>query len=272
MSQVKTFEELYPELNWRRSYEAITRLGVVENECAQYFVGKYNGYIKIWEYSYYYISLIIQKSNVDKSYGMLASMYTEAYSSLRCSFECNIKGYHAEALSLLRRVHESVIKMIAIKVFPKNAFNIAQNPSIQGPESKLKIKMKWINTVESSFLHSNVIKAFEVGKAIIDKDTFPISYGPQLNDFQFQSGANLSIFWMYVIALVSPRIFPDQLSRLTLIKNAETCRLLSDFLKGLPKDELYKAALQFNYILETIGPASNKNELNDKILTKGGDR
>jgi len=268
MVQIKTFEELYPELNWERSYDTIDALNSVENKCAQYFIGKYKGYIKIWEYAYYYISLVIQKSNVHKSYGIPASMYTEAYSSLRCSFECNIKGYHAEALSLLRRVHESIIKMIAIKVFPKNAFNIVRDTSIQGLESKLKIKMKWINMVESSFLHSNVIKAIKVGKSIVDEDTFPISYGPQLDDLQFQGGANLSIFWMYIVALVVPRIFPDQLSELTLAKNAETCRLLKDFLQKLPKDELYKVALQFSSMLETIGPISNKNE--SKLLKERG--
>jgi len=247
----KPLEKLYPNSCWGKSMLGMMDLMDTEEECSLYFVKKYSLYIKIWEYGYYFISLLINKSSVDKGYAPLAALYSEAHSSLRCSFVCNIKGYHPEAISLLRRVHECCTKLIAGKSFPKKLWFIVQSSSLQRAESDLCINLKWIYNIESSFLHSNKLKVFDTGFKLKENSEIAISYGPQLNDKEYTTAAALSIFWLYVLVLVEPRLFPDQIPSFWMNKHKESCKLLKDYLAKPIGNKLFKEVKNIEKILES---------------------
>jgi len=256
----KPLEKRYPTLRWDKSMSGMLGLMDTEEECSLYFVKKYSLYIKIWEYGYYFISLLINKSSIDKSYAPLAALYSEAHSSLRCSFICNIKGYHPDAISLLRRVHECCTKLIAGKSFPKKLWSIVQSSSLQSAESNLGINLKWIYNIESSFLHSNKLKVFETGFKLKSNSKIAIPYGPQLNDIEYTTAAALSIFWLYVLVLVAPRLFPDQVPLFWLDKHKESCRVLKDYLVKPKGNKLFKEVENIENILNTIGLESYKDK------------
>ena len=256
----KPLEELYVNLCWDKSMSGMMRLMDTEEECSLYFVKDSSRYIKIWEYGYYFISLLIQQSSIDKSYAPLAALYSESHSSLRCSFLCNIQGYHPEAISLLRRVHECCTKLIACRSFPKNIWNIVQSTSLQKAESDLGLNLKWIYNIESSFLHSNKLKVFDTGFKLKKNLDISIPYGPQLNNKEYSTAAAISIFWMYVLVLVAPRVFPDQISSSWMDKYKESCTLLKDYISMPAENKLIKEAENIEKILDKIGPESYKGK------------
>lgn len=255
----KPLEEVYPNLCWDKSFSGILDICDTEKQCTLYFVKKYSYYIKIWEYGYYFISLLIQRSSVHKSYAPLAALYSEAHSSLRCSFLCNVQGYHPEAISLLRRVHECCTKLIACRSFPKNIWNIVQSTSLQKAESDLGLNLKWIYNIESSFLHSNKLKVFDTGFKLKENLDISIPYGPQLNDKEYSTAAAISIFWMYVLVLVAPRLFPDQIPSLWMNKYKESYMLLRDYISMPAESKLIKEAENIEKILDKIGPESYRD-------------
>jgi len=257
----KYLEELYPNLSWDESYVCIIKIIDTENKCSQYFSSKYSNYIKIWEYGYYYLTLMLQNSKFHKSYAPLIALYSESLTSLRCSFQCNINGYHPEAISLLRRVHECCTKLIASKTFPKKIWDIVQSSSLQKAESDLGINLKWLYRLESSFLHSNKLKIIIKGIESQKEKVVSIPYGSQLNDKEYLVAANISIFWIYVLALIAPRLFPDQLPDFWLVKHNDSCKLFKDYLNNT-KSKLVGAAEQIENILGKIGPESYKIKKN----------
>jgi hypothetical protein len=252
---IKTIEELYPDLSWDKSFDGIIGLTEAEDRCSEYFIKEYSHYIKVWEYGYYFISLLINKASVERSYSPLVALYVEAHSSLRCSFLCNLKGYHPEAISLLRRVHECCTKLMAGRAFPQKIWDIVQCSSLWKADSDLGIDLRWIYRLESSYLHSNKLKVIGIGKKLKNKEEIGIPCGPQMNDNEIQIAANLSIFWIYILILIAPRLFTDQIPDFWLNKYSQSYKLFKDHLKCLPKkNALALEAEQIENILDKIGP------------------
>lgn len=249
---MKTLEEEYPSLRLDKSYEGITGLEDVEEGVILNFVKKYSPQIKIWEYAYYYLTLFIQRSDVHSSYSPLAALFSEAHSSLRTAFILNNRGYHAESIALVRRVHESTVKMVAGKMFPIRIWQFVTNTSLQSSESKIGVNLKWINNIESSYVHANQLKVLGTGMSLQKKEPIAIPYGPQESDKEYTVCINLSIFWMYVLVLVLPRVFPNQISSVWLRKRDESLRLLKDYLGGLSSGKLLKEAEGFEKSLDKI--------------------
>lgn len=249
----KSLEEKYLNLNWKNSCIGIQSIIKTENECSLYFLSRYSYYIKIWEYGYYFLTLMIQKSKVHKSYSTLTALYSEALTSLRCSFLCNINGYPPEAISLLRRTHECCTKLMASKAFPQKIWKIVQSSSLKKAESDLKIDLKWLNNLESSFLHSNKLKIITAGIDSQKEKNVAIPYGPQLNDMEYRTAASISIFWIYILILIAPRLFPAQLHKSWLEIQKESCKLFRDYIKD-SQSKLLEAVEQIENILETIEP------------------
>jgi len=252
----KFLEDLYQELNWEKSLYGVRGLIYTENECLTYFNTKYKGYIKRWEYGYYYLLLLFQNLKLGKSYSIIASLYSEALNSLRCSFLNNMNGYHPESISLLRRVHECCVKLMAGRAFPQKIWDIVQSPSLQKAESDLGINLKWINNIEGSYLHSNKLKLIDIGKKWNQISPIEIPYGLQPNDKEFIVSANLSIFWIYILTLIAPRLFTEQISGSWLSKYQISCKLFKDYLKesNKPINKLFQSLIEVENILDKIGP------------------
>ena len=250
----KFLEDFYPNLNWGKSYYGVIGINKAENECSFYFNEKYKSLIKRWEYGYYFLMLLFRNTTLHKSYSIIIALYSESIDSLRCSFLNNINGYHPESLSLLRRVHECTIKMIACKDNPEKTWTIIQSSSLQKTQSELKINFSWIYKLQGNYLHANKLKLIDIGKKWNSKGPIGISYGPQLNDKEFIVSMNLSIFWIYILILVASRLYPGQISKTWLDKHKESCKLFRDYLQEsiLPTNKLLRSIEEIEKILNRI--------------------
>lgn len=122
IDDLKSLKELYPELNFESAYESNITLEDRESKVIAHYLAVINVYIAIWEYGYYFLSLaIVKHTSIHKSYLLIAALITKVHSSLHGSFLLNIRGYHPDAIALLRKTHESMIKAIACKVQSPNS-------------------------------------------------------------------------------------------------------------------------------------------------------
>jgi hypothetical protein len=227
----KPITENYPNLNFDASMQSNLSLYDAEADSKLALYPKFNNYIFIWEYGFYFLSLFIQHSSIHKSYITLAALFTEAQSSLRSSFLLNLQGYHPDAIALLRRTHESTVRAIACKIQPQKMWSIIMDSSIQKAEHSFGVSLKTIYRLESSFTHSNTLKSFQSGIDLQSgKENIGVAYGPQINDKEFSLAAKISIFWMYTLIRVLPSIFPKQVSEYWLSKQQDSAKLLKDYL------------------------------------------
>ena len=111
-----------------------------------------------------------------------------------------------------------------------------------------------MNNLESSFLHSNKLKIFTAGIDSQKEKNVAIPYGPQLNDIEYRIAASISIFWIYILILIAPRLFPSQLHKSWLEIQKESCKLFRDYIKD-SQSKLFEAAELIENILETIEPS-----------------
>ena len=229
----KPISENYPNLNFDAAYDSNISLYEVEDKARFFFYKTSNTYIYIWEYGYYFVSLFITHSRLHKTYMPLVAQITEAHSALRGSFLLNLNGYHPEAITLLRKAHESIVKALAIRIKPKKA-KLVFSAGTQSAESILGVNFQTIWKLGSSFAHGNLIKIFEAWKGIQDKnDQLGVAYGPQLNKSQFGIAANISIFWLYLLIKSLPYLFPKQFDLKWLSKQEHSEKLLKDYLTSV---------------------------------------
>ena len=161
----------------------------------------------------------------------LAALVTEAHSSLRASFLLNLNGYHSDALALLRKTHECVIKVLAMKTEPKQFWKIGFSTSRQQSEHKIGVDFSSPWNLESSFNHANLMKLFEAGRGAQNPAWEPaVSYGPQIDDKQFRAAMNTGIFWLYVLIKSLPYVFPGQINSYWLNLKDDSAKLLRDHL------------------------------------------
>ncbi|MBI4089092.1 MAG: helix-turn-helix domain-containing protein [Candidatus Levybacteria bacterium] len=235
----RPISENYPTLHFDRATESNLLLYDAEDRARYILHSKFNNYVYIWEYGYYFISLIF-KHPLHKSYMPLAALVTEAHTALRGAFLLNLNGYHPEAFTLLRRTHESTVKAIASKIKSLKTWNIVFSTGTQKAESIIGVEFKKIWTVESSFVHSNYIKVFEAAKNM-DNDNNPgVSFGPQMDEKLFKTAANISIFWLYVLVKTLPYVFANQMGDAWISRQEDSAKLMKDYLvsSGALKGEL----------------------------------
>ena len=145
---------------------------------------------------------------------------------------------------------------MAGRAFSQKIWDIVQSTSLQKAESDLKINLKWIYKIESSYLHSNFHKLVDIGKKWNKDSPIEIPYGLQPNDKEFLVSANLSILWIYVLILIAPRLFTEQISSHWIEKHSESCKLFRDYLKDSdqPVNKLFDSVKEVEKILDNIGP------------------
>lgn len=228
----KTISENYPGLNFDAAFDSNASLYDAENTCQVILNEKFKTYTFVWEYGYYFASYFISKSSIDNSEAPIAALFTDAHSSLRGSFLLNLRGYHAEAIALLRKCHESLIRVVAIKANPKNIWNIVQSSDIRKAEHSIGLELKNLYNVESSFTHSNKIKIFKIGIDLhAGKKDIEVQYGPQINEKEFSYTSKVSIFWLYALISIAPKLFPDRANDYWTSRFEESLKLLRDFLQ-----------------------------------------
>ncbi|MFA6518887.1 MAG: hypothetical protein WCV93_04555 [Candidatus Shapirobacteria bacterium] len=221
----------YPGLNFDSAYKSNILLYEAEDEAQNYFQSKFNSYIYIWEYGYYFVTLAFNHSSLERSYLPLASFITEAHGALRESFLLNLKGYAPGSFALLRKTHENTLKALAGKIKPAVIWTIAPEGNIQKAESVIGIQLKSVWILGSSFAHSNLLKLFKA-KQDMDNNVseLGVTYGPQIDEKQFRAASNCSIFWLYVLIKFLPLIFPGQLSDYWMSKQDESAKMMKDYI------------------------------------------
>lgn len=230
----KTIPENYPDLNFDAAYSSNLSLYDAESDARFVLYYRHKKAVYIWEYGFYFFSLIFTHASLHRSYLPLAALITEAHSALRGSFLLNLNGYHSDAFAILRKAHESIVKAIACKTKPQNMWNIGFGTSREKAEHVIGVDFKKTWALESSFTHSNLMKLFEAGKDIQNPyKKVGVSYGPQINDKQFGAATNTPIFWLYVLIESLAYIFPGQISKYWLSKKDESARLLRDYLASV---------------------------------------
>lgn len=240
-------------LNFDASFRTNIGLYEAEDICKKDLYSHSKPYIVAWEYGYYFISLFIGKSSIHYSYGVIASLFTEAHSALRGSFLLNLYGYHGDSIVLLRKTHESLIRAIAIRIKSSLTWNIVQEKSIKKLENRyLKIDLSKVYKIESSFTHSNQMKAFEVGMKINSGNKeYGISYGPQIDAKTFSLTAKLSIFWLYSMIQSIPYLFKEQVQDYWMAKKEASTQYMFDYLKE-GKSSLAEDTQKINKALSLI--------------------
>jgi hypothetical protein len=230
----KTIPENYPGLNFDSAYTSNASLYDAESDCRLALYTKHKKAVYIWEYGFYFFSLVISNSSVHRSYLPLAALITEAHSALRCAFLLNLNGYHPDAFALLRKTHECVIKVLACKTQPKKMWSIGFDTGRGKAEHIIGVDFKKVWTLESSFTHSNLMKLFEAGKDLQDSSKeIGVSYGPQLNNQQFGAVINTSVFWLFVLIESMPYIFPGQIRDNWISQKDQSAKLLKDYLTSV---------------------------------------
>lgn len=159
----KSIDKNYPALNFEAAFNSNLSLYNAERECTKVLNKKFEIYVYIWEYGFYFMSLFIHHSKIHKSYIILAALVTEIQSAIRTAFLLNIQGYHADSVVLLRKAHESFVRALASKANPKQIWNIIQAKDVVTMGNKIKLDLKQLYAVESSYTHSNKMKSFKSG-------------------------------------------------------------------------------------------------------------
>lgn len=227
----KTIPENYSGLNFDAALSSNLSLYDAESEAKIALYNAHKGVVYVWEYGFYFFSLVFRHTRLDRTYAPLAALVTEAHSALRGSFLLNLDGYHSDAFALLRKAHECTIKALAMKTEPSKFWQIGFSTGRQASEHKIGVDFKRPWELESSFNHSNLMKLFATGKSVQDKEQIiGITYGPQIDEKQFRAAINTSIFWLYVLTRSLSYIFPGQIADTWLSKKAESIKLLRDYL------------------------------------------
>lgn len=221
------------DLNFDSALDSNLSLYSAEEKCQQTLCNMYKDYVHVWEYGYYFLTLFIYGSKVDEHLLVVASLFTEAHSALRGAFILNMAGYHGDSIVLLRKAHESVVRAIACYKNPKLTWKIVMEKSIESLETRyLKVEWKEIYRVESSFTHSNQIKSFQAGVDLQSKnDDVGVAWGPQIDSKLFNYSAKVSVFWLYVLIFLTPKLFQNHANEYWLSRHGASLEYLNDYLK-----------------------------------------
>ena len=210
-------------------------------------VSKYKSWVQRWEQAFSVFDNLVSKTKIHPSYGPLAGLVSEAHSSLRVAYLTSLKGYYPEALSILRRVHQAVVKTIYCKKISLDHIQIkiqdVLKTSPAGFEAKLGWDLKWLYNIESGYTHSDVLQIYKTFKSR-NKPT-EIPYGPQIPQYyqnmeEFQSVANASIFWLLIVIKFYPWVFKKMIDMTKIEDYQETIELLESYLKQSAKGNLFR--------------------------------
>jgi hypothetical protein len=227
----KTIPENYPNLSFDAALASNVSLYDAESEARSELYEKHKQSVFIWEYGFYFFSLIFNHTHLHRSYMPLAALVTEAHAALRGAFLLNLDGYHSNALAQLRISHECAIKALATRISPEKFWTIASENGNQKLEHKIGVDFSSLWNLESSFIHSNKLKIFSAGKEAVEQEVVvSVSYGPQIDHKLFRTAMNTSIFWLYVLTKSLPYLFPGQVNEKWLKQQAESSKLLRDYI------------------------------------------
>ena len=255
---VQTFDPQSCSINLEAAFEANLSLYDAEDQCKIALHQKFRNYIGVWEYGYYFLSLAIKHTSLDRSYGIIAAYFSEAMTSLRAAFLSNLHGYQSDSINDLRRVHDSAVRSLALRHKPRRLEKIIQSSGLQSFHNQLGLySLNDLYNVPSSFTHGNKLKIIETWRKINAKELTAIDYGCQKNEQKFSYSAKVSIFWLYFLIRIVPILFEKQVNSYWLENQHESLRFLKDYLlvtKSSLADncnELESALLKLDFTIET---------------------
>jgi hypothetical protein len=259
----KPLTENFPELDFNISTFSISSLIDIERQMLLNNASKYPNYIGVWEYSYFFLwKLFNHESTLEKSYTIVAALFTEGYNSLRCAFKSNLEGYHSDSITLLRKTHESVVRAIACRIDSANSDTYILESGVQKSHSRFKGEfLNELYSLESSYAHAHRLKAMETMSSLSEEIPIEgVTYGPQFHEREFTFSLKMSLFWLYVMIKAASRLFTDQISQ-QWIKESE---IVTEMIRCLAPDEdkFTKYYSSIDKCFENIGPVTNKINLN----------
>lgn len=225
------FSNKYKKLDFINAKSTISELIATEENISILLANHWKLYIYVWEYGYFYLKKFIEKTSPYNSYAILAALFLSAFDSIRSAFILNINGYSEDSITLLRKVHESVIRLIDCRLNSKSTWNIIMSSDIAKSERKIGLNLSILYKFESMFTHSNALKSMETGYEVIqNKKNFGIYYGPQNNKKYFGYSSATSIFWLYCLIRLLPHIFNTQTQKEWIDTQELSCDLMKDYL------------------------------------------
>jgi hypothetical protein len=227
----RTIPENYPDLDFDSAYIHNLALYNTESNTKVSLYNIHKQEVFVWEYGYYFFSLIFHHTRIDRTYLPFAVFVSEAHTALRSSFLLNLVGYHSDAISLLRRAQECTTKALAMRIEPKNIWKIGFSKSREQYENKIGVNFKSLWNLASTFTHGNLMKLFEVGKDINNpSNDITVGYGPQTDNKLYSVAMNGAIFWLYVLTKSLSYLFPGQIEAQWLTKKDSAAKFLRDYL------------------------------------------
>lgn len=257
-NNVQIFDLSFYSINLDAAYKANLSLYDAEDQCKIALYRKFKEYIGVWEYGYYFLSLAIKCTNLDRSYGVIAAYFSEAITSIRAAFLSNLHGYHSDSINSLRRVHDSAVRSLALRHKPRTLERIVQSSGLQSFHSQLGLSsFNILYYGPSSYTHGNKLKIIETWRMIRSQELTAIDYGCQIDEKKFSYSAKISIFWLYFLLRVVPILFEKQVNSYWLNNQQESLRLLKDYLVATKSsladncDELETALSKLDFTIET---------------------
>lgn len=258
----KTIPENYPALDFDSALESNLRLYDAESEVKFSLYNSHKQAVYIWEYGFYFFSLIFRHAKLHRTYLPLAALITEAHTALRSSFLLNLLGYHTDSIALLRKAHECTIKALAMRAEPTSIWKTGFSKSREASEHKIGVDFKAPWSLASSFSHGNLIQLFEVGRDIKNQaKKVNVSYGPQTNTKQFVVAMNTAIFWLFILTRSLSYLFTDQIGEKWLSQKDDSAKLLKDYLTS--NKAFAEEIKSFENSLVKLETRLNKNKKHD---------
>lgn len=238
----KTFEGIYPSLDFNASTRDILRLYNAETDCKRIIHQEFKQDIVVWEYGYYFLSLFSEHSQISRDRTMLVAYFSEAHAALRASFLMNLSGYQADAIAGLRRTHESTIKSLALL---KEGLSAIKSPKQERKAEKIiydadlekyhqdfGLKLKKLYKLESKYTHGNWLKVVQAWQDMLDQsqEKVGVPHGPQIEKKESGMALRVGIFWLYALIRISTTLFQGQVGEYWLVRQEESLKMLKDHL------------------------------------------
>jgi hypothetical protein len=141
-------------------------------------------------------------------------------------------GYPADALSTLRRVHETFVKACDTAwVRPaKKLWAIVRDGDLRKSEKRLGLDLTAMQRVHGGFVHGNFMHYTQAAIALEKGESPKVRYGPRHDTELGHYLAAVSIFWLYVGVKVAPVLFPGSAKQPWLTLQTDSAAFLRGYL------------------------------------------
>jgi hypothetical protein len=214
-----------------------------ERRCFAGFVEKYKVYTPLWVYAYHFLGQYLDTATVTLVSAPRATLFVDAYGALRGSFLVAGHGYQADALALLRKVHESFVRAACCRLRPDKTLEIVRSQNIRKAERGLGLDLELAYRIESGFAHSNRLRSLNSAISVGDGKEPPRRYGPHVDEELHRVICALAVFWLHFgVALAPCLIAPTPAQAAWVMNQRDSEGLLLGYLRDAGSDLVEQCA------------------------------